>query len=126
MQAWFGDDWGVDYPKEFVNNGSLHATNTSNWGFRVDGGVGERRLVNNYNILGAGGPSESASGGHALYINSTGLKVWNNWVIYSRWRRRRPWWNGRDWRRRLHADPKHQSGRPGLFVLFSTLLLLDF
>jgi hypothetical protein len=83
MQNYFGDDWNVDYPKTFINNYQLLASNTSNWGFRVDGGAGTRTLINNGNILGAGAPSESAGGGHALYINSGGLYLYNNSQIFA-------------------------------------------
>jgi hypothetical protein len=83
METPFGDDWNVDYPKTFTNNYQLLASSTAYWAFQANGGVGTRTLINNVNILGAGAPSESAGGGHALYCNASGLILYNNSQIFA-------------------------------------------
>lgn len=61
----FGDDYGVDYPKEIVINSGveLGATSTSQEALQIDsGGAGSITITNNGTLTGAGGAAGSAGG----------------------------------------------------------------
>ena len=61
----FGDDYGVDYPKEIVINSGveLGATSTSQEALQIDsGGAGTITITNNGTLTGAGGAAGSAGG----------------------------------------------------------------
>ena len=67
----FGDDYGVDYPKEIVINSGveLGATSTSQEALQIDsGGAGSINITNNGTLTGAGGAAGSA-GGDAFEAN---------------------------------------------------------
>ena len=66
----FGDDYGVDYPKDIVINSGveLGATSTSQEALQIDsGGAGTITITNNGTLTGAGGAAGSA-GGDALRL----------------------------------------------------------
>lgn len=61
----FGDDYGVDYPKEIVINSGveLGATSTSQEALQIDSGLsGTMTITNNGTLTGAGGAAGSAGG----------------------------------------------------------------
>ena len=80
----FGDDYGVDYPKEIVIDSGveLGATSTSQEALQIDSGLsGSLTVTNNGTLTGAGGAAGSA-GGDALQVDVT-CTVVNNGVIRS-------------------------------------------
>ena len=82
--AVFGDDYGVDYPKEIVIDSGveLGATSTSQEALQIDSGLsGSLTLTNNGTLTGAGGAAGSA-GGDALQVD-VACTVVNNGVIRS-------------------------------------------
>ena len=61
----FGDDYGVNYPKEIVINSGveLGATSTSQEALQIDSGLsGTMTITNNGTLSGAGGAAGSAGG----------------------------------------------------------------
>ena len=61
----FGDDYGVDYPKEIVINSGveLGATSTSQEALQIDSGLsGTMTITNNGTLTGAGGAAGAAGG----------------------------------------------------------------
>ena len=61
----FGDDYGVDYPKEIVINSGveLGATSTSQEALQIDSGLsGGLTITNNGTLSGAGGAAGSSGG----------------------------------------------------------------
>ena len=65
----FGDDYGVDYPKEIVINSGveLGATSTSQEALQIDSGLsGGLTITNNGTLSGAGGSAGGGTGGDAF------------------------------------------------------------
>ena len=65
----FGDDYGVDYPKEIVINSGveLGATSTSQEALQIDSGLsGTMTITNNGTLSGAGGSANGGAGGDAF------------------------------------------------------------
>ena len=65
----FGDDYGVDYPKEIVINSGveLGATSTSQEALQIDSGLsGSMTITNNGTLTGAGGAANGGAGGDAF------------------------------------------------------------
>ena len=65
----FGDDYGVDYPKEIVINSGveLGATSTSDEALQANSGLaGSLSITNNGTITGAGGSANGGAGGDAF------------------------------------------------------------
>ena len=66
----FGDDYGVDYPKEIVINSGveLGATSTSQEALQIDSGLsgGSMTITNNGTLSGAGGSAGGSDGGDAF------------------------------------------------------------
>ena len=60
----FGDDYGVDYPKEIVINSGveLGATSTSEEALQIDSGLSGTMTTNNGTLTGAGGAAGAAGG----------------------------------------------------------------
>lgn len=78
----FGDDYGVDYPKEIVINSGveLGATSASQEALQIDSGLsGTMTITNNGTISGAGGAAGS-SGGDAFQADATCTLI-NNGTI---------------------------------------------
>ena len=69
MHTPFGSDWGVDWPKKLVNNGTIGSTDGSNAINILSGALGRIDFVNNGFVRGAGGGPNSGNGGVALRIN---------------------------------------------------------
>lgn len=68
----FGDDYGVDYPKEIIINSGveLGATSTSEEALQADAGlVGSLTITNNGTLTGAGGSAGGGAGGDAFEAN---------------------------------------------------------
>lgn len=67
--AVFGDDYGVNYPKEIVINSGveLGATSTSQEALQIDSGLsGGLNITNNGTLSGAGGAANGGAGGDAF------------------------------------------------------------
>lgn len=78
----FGDDYGVDYPKEIVINSGveLGATSTSEEALQIDSGLsGTMTITNNGTLTGAGGAA-GAAGGDAFQADVTCTLI-NNGTI---------------------------------------------
>ena len=70
----FGDDYGVDYPKEIVIDSGveLGATSTSQEALQIDSGLsGSMTITNNGTLSGAGGAANGGAGGDAFEANVT-------------------------------------------------------
>ena len=70
----FGDDYGVDYPKDIVINSGVEigATSTSNYALQAPSGLsGSLSITNNGTISGAGGAANGGTGGDACYFASS-------------------------------------------------------
>ena len=68
----FGDDYGVDYPKEIVINSGveLGATTTGEEALQIDSGLsGTMTITNNGTLSGAGGAAGGGAGGDAFEAN---------------------------------------------------------
>ena len=68
----FGDDYGVDYPKEIVINSGveLGATTTGEEALQIDSGLsGGLTITNNGTLSGAGGAAGGGAGGDAFEAN---------------------------------------------------------
>ena len=84
INAKFGDDYGVNYPKFVVINSGveLGASNTSNYALAINSGLsGTITLTNNGTISGAGGSANGGTGGDALSFsssNSASNVIFNN------------------------------------------------
>ena len=79
----FGDDYGVDYPKEIVINSGveLGATSTSQEALQIDSGMsGNMTITNNGTLTGAGGCCNGGAGGDAFEADVTCTLV-NNGTI---------------------------------------------
>ena len=83
----FGDDYEVDYPKQFVVNASqtVGSTNPSNAALTIEtNGVGSVTITNNGSIEGAGGAASGGTGGNALEVaGSVAVTLVNNGTIKS-------------------------------------------
>jgi len=83
----FGDDYEVDYPKQFVINASqtVGSTNPSNAALTIESnGVGSITITNNGSIEGAGGTANGGNGGNALEVaGSVAVTLVNNSTIKS-------------------------------------------
>jgi hypothetical protein len=81
----FGDDYEVDYPKQFVVNSSqtVGSTSTSNAALTIESnGVGSITVTNNGSIEGAGGAANGGTGGNALEVaGSVAVTLVNNGTI---------------------------------------------
>jgi len=81
----FGDDFEVDYPKQFVVNASqtVGSTNPSNAALTIESnGVGSITITNNGSIEGAGGAANGGTGGNALEVaGSVAVTLVNNGTI---------------------------------------------
>ena len=81
----FGDDFEIDYPKQFVVNASqtVGSTNPSNAALTIESnGVGSITVTNNGSIEGAGGTANGGTGGNALQVNgSVAVTLVNNGTI---------------------------------------------
>jgi hypothetical protein len=81
----FGDDFEVDYPKQFVVNASqtVGSTNPSNAALTIESnGVGSITVTNNGSIEGAGGAANGGTGGNALEVaGSVAVTLVNNGTI---------------------------------------------
>ncbi len=67
----FGDDYGVDYPKEIVINSGveLGATGTGEEALQINSGLsGTMTITNNGTLSGAGGAANSGAGGDAFRL----------------------------------------------------------
>ena len=70
MSTPFGDDWGVDWPKKLVNNGTIGSMSGGSNALTIpNGAMGRIDFVNNGSVQGAGGLPNSGGGGIALRIN---------------------------------------------------------
>jgi len=81
----FGDDYGVDYPKEIVINSGveLGATSTSQEALQIDSGMsGSMTITNNGTLSGAGGSANGGTGGDAFEADVSCTLV-NNGTIRS-------------------------------------------
>lgn len=70
----FGDDYGVDYPKDIVVNSGVEigATSTGNYALQAPSGLsGSLSITNNGTISGAGGAANGGAGGDACYFASS-------------------------------------------------------
>ena len=79
----FGDDYGVDYPKEIVINSGveLGATSTSQEALQIDSGLsGSMTITNNGTLSGAGGSAGGGAGGDAFQADVTCTLI-NNGTI---------------------------------------------
>jgi len=79
----FGDDWGVDYPKDVVINSGveLGATSTGDEALQVNSGAsGTVTITNNGTISGAGGSASGGTGGDAFEADAACTLV-NNGTI---------------------------------------------
>lgn len=79
----FGDDYGVDYPKEIVINSGveLGATGTGEEALQVNSGLsGTMTITNNGILSGAGGSANGGAGGDAFEANATCTLI-NNGTI---------------------------------------------
>ena len=68
----FGDDYGVNYPKEIVINSGveLGATGTGDEALQIDSGLsGSMTITNNGTLSGAGGSANGGAGGDAFEAN---------------------------------------------------------
>jgi hypothetical protein len=83
----FGDDFEVNYPKQFVVNASqtVGSTNPSNAALTIEtNGVGSITVTNNGSIEGAGGTANGGTGGNALEVaGSVAVTLVNNGTIKS-------------------------------------------
>jgi len=83
----FGDDYEVNYPKQFVVNASqtVGSTNPSNAALTIEtNGVGSITITNNGSIEGAGGAASGGTGGNALEVaGSVAVTLVNNGTIKS-------------------------------------------
>jgi len=83
----FGDDFEVNYPKQFVVNSSqtVGSTNPSNAALTIEtNGVGSITVTNNGSIEGAGGTANGGTGGNALEVaGSVAVTLVNNGTIKS-------------------------------------------
>jgi len=81
----FGDDYEVNYPKQFVVNSSqtVGSTSTSNAALTIESnGVGSITVTNNGSIEGAGGAANGGTGGNALEVaGSVAVTLVNNGTI---------------------------------------------
>jgi len=68
----FGDDYGVNYPKEIIINSGveLGATTTGEEALQIDSGLaGDLTVTNNGTLSGAGGAASGGAGGDAFEAN---------------------------------------------------------
>lgn len=83
----FGDDFEVNYPKQFVVNASqtVGSTSSSNAALTIEtNGVGSITVTNNGSIEGAGGTANGGTGGNALEVaGSVAVTLVNNGTIKS-------------------------------------------
>ena len=83
----FGDDFEVNYPKQFVVNASqtVGSTSSSNAALTIEtNGVGSITVTNNGSIEGAGGGANGGTGGNALEVaGSVAVTLVNNGTIKS-------------------------------------------
>jgi len=81
----FGDDYEVNYPKQFVINSSqtVGSTSVSNAALTIESnGVGSITITNNGSIEGAGGAANGGTGGNALEVaGSVAVTLVNNGTI---------------------------------------------
>jgi len=81
----FGDDYEVNYPKQFVINSSqtVGSTSVSNAALTIESnGVGSITVTNNGSIEGAGGAANGGTGGNALEVaGSVAVTLVNNGTI---------------------------------------------
>ena len=81
----FGDDFIIDYPKDFVINASqtVGSTDPSNAALLIEStGVGSITITNNGSIEGAGGATNGGTGGNALQVDgSVAVTLVNNGTI---------------------------------------------
>ena len=70
MATPFGDDWAVNWPKKYTNNGTIGGIRGVSWAFRIEGGAGKLEFVNNSEVQGGYGAPNSGGGYHAVHINS--------------------------------------------------------
>ena len=79
----FGDDYGVDYPKQIVIDSGveLGATSTSEEALQIDSGLsGGLTITNNGTLSGAGGSANGGSGGDAFQADVACILI-NNGTI---------------------------------------------
>lgn len=79
----FGNDWGVNYPKEIIINSGveLGATTTSEEALEISSGLsGGLTVTNNGTLSGAGGSAGGGAGGDAFEANSACTLI-NNGTI---------------------------------------------
>lgn len=80
----FGDDWGVNVPKEIIINSGveLGATSTDDWALEMNaGGAGAITVTNNGTLTGKGGAINGGAGGDAMRVNCAGVTIINNGTI---------------------------------------------
>lgn len=83
--AIFGDDYGVDYPKEIVIDSGveLGGTSASEEALQINsGGLGTIKIINNGTLTGAGGAANGGAGGDAFEANVACIFI-NNGSIRS-------------------------------------------
>lgn len=82
MATPFGNDWTVNWPKIYINNGVIGGVRGVSWAFRIEGGAGRLEFINNSEVQGSYGAINSGGGYHAVHINSTSrVYITNNGAL---------------------------------------------